>query len=98
MPAALLSKTILCTSIKHDVDKLLVKVTCYNNDGIPIVVLVNVIFEIPVIVRYIHNKKNSKTTKMFTILNGEYVGSQFYSYKRKDNIRLSDDSIQKVLL
>ena len=45
-----------------------------------------------------HNKKNSKTTKMVTILNREWVSSQFHLYKRKNNIRLSDDLIEKGLL
>ena len=76
----------------------MVKVTCYNKHGTPIVGLVNVIFELPLVVSYIHNKKNSKTIKMSRILNRECFGSQFCLYKRKDNIQLYDDLIQKSLL
>ena len=74
------------------------KVTYYNKHGIPIVGLVNVIFELWLIIIYIDNKDNSKTTKMFTTSNREYVGSQFYPYKIKNNVHLSDDLIQKILL
>ena len=76
----------------------MVKVTSYNKHGILIFGLVNVIFELPSVVSYMHNKKNSKTTKMVTILNREWVSSQFHLYKRKNNIRLSDDLIEKGLL
>ena len=35
---------------------------------------------------------------MFITLSRECVGSHFYPYKRKDNMQLSDDLIQNVLL
>ena len=42
-----------------DVDNLHVKVTCYAKYGLPITGFVNAIFQLPLIVSYIHNKKNS---------------------------------------
>ena len=40
-------------------------------------------------------EKNAKTTKLFTTVNRECVGPTFNSYKRQDNIQISDDLIQK---
>ena len=73
------------------------KVTCYAKDGLSIAGFANIIFQLPLIINYIHNEKESKTTKLFSTLNIECVGECF-SYKRKDNIQLSDDMIQKGLL
>ena len=43
-------------------------------------------------------EKNVKTTKLFTTVNRECVGPTFNSYKRQDNIQISDDLSQKGLL
>ena len=75
----LISKTIPCTNKRSGLDNLWVKVTYYINQGIAIVRLVNVIIELPLVVNYFHSKNNSKTTKIFTTLNRECVGPQFYS-------------------
>ena len=53
------------------IDDLLVKVTCFAKYGIPIVGFTNIIFQLPLIINYIHNKKKSKTTKLFTTLSIE---------------------------
>ena len=53
------------------------------------------IFELPLILSYIYNKKNSKTANLFTTLSRECVGLKYYLYKRKDNVQLFDDLIQK---
>ena len=84
---------------RSDIDNLLVKVTCFTKDGIPIVGFANIIFQLPlIIISYIHNKKKSKTTKLFTTLIIECARENFFSYKRKENIQASDDMIQKGLL
>ena len=61
---------------RPDIDNLLVKVTCFAKYFIPIVRFANEIFQLPLIISYIHNKKKSKTTKLFTTLSIEYVGTK----------------------
>ena len=64
--------------------------TYYAKYGLPITGFVNAIFQLPIIVSYIHNKSIPKH-QFFSTLSNECVGEKFYSYKRKDNIQLSDD-------
>ena len=58
----------------------------------------NAIFQLPLIISSLYNKKNTKTTIFFTTLGNECIGENIYSYKRKDNIQLSDDIFQSGLL
>ena len=61
---------------RPDIDNLLVKVTCFAKYCIPIVRFANDIFQLPLSISYIHNKKKSKTTKLFTTLSIEYAGTK----------------------
>ena len=53
----LLSKTTPCANQRPDIDNLLVMVTCFEKYGIPIIGFTNVIFSLPLITSYIHEKK-----------------------------------------
>ena len=65
---------------RPDIDNLLVNVTCFAKYGIPIVGFANVVFRLPLILSYIHNKKKSKVTKLFTTLSIECAGDNVFSY------------------
>ena len=64
----LLSKTIPGINQRPDIHNLLVNVSCYAKYGLPIARFANVIFQLQLILSYIHNKKKSKTTKLFSTL------------------------------
>ena len=90
-------KTIPCMNQRPDIDNLLVNVNCFMKYGIPIVGFTNVTFQLPLIISYIHNKNKYKITKLCTASSIECAG-EFFSYKGKDNIQVSDDMIHKGLL
>ena len=79
----LLSKTIPCINQIPNIDNLLVKVTWYAKYGLPISWFANAIFQFPLIISYIHNKKNSKTIKLFSTLSIECVGEFFFLKKNR---------------
>ena len=61
-----------------DVDNLHVKVTCYTKYGLPITGFANAIFQLPLIVSYIHNKKNSNLSnecveEIFILINEKTI-------------------------
>ena len=72
----LLSNIIPYINQRQNIDNLLVKVTCYAKYGLPITGFANVIFQFPLIISYIHNKKKSKTKKLFSTLNIKCVGEK----------------------
>ena len=94
----LLSKTIPCINQRHDNENLLVKVTCYEKHGKYIVGFIRVIFPLPLIISFIHSQKNSKTTKLFSALEMEYIGEKFFSYKKEDKSQFSEEMIQKSFM
>ena len=56
----LLSKIIPCINQRPDDGNLLVKVTCYEKHGKPIVGFIRVIFQLPLSISFIHSKKIQK--------------------------------------
>ena len=55
----LLSKTTPCVNERSDINNLLVMVTYFEKYGILIIGLTNVIFSLPLITSYIHEKNNT---------------------------------------
>ena len=91
----LLSKTTPFVNQRPDIDNLLVMVTCFEKYGIPIIGFTNVIFSLPLITSYIHEKK---TTILFSSLSNESLGEECFCYKRKDNKQSSEVMLQETLL
>ena len=93
----LLCSTKPCPNKRPEIDKLIVKITFYDNVGNSIIGFCNIMVELNLIISFINNKKYNQTHLFFSKLHEECCGESFYSYERKDNQSLSED-LQKNLI
>ena len=89
-------QNLLCSTnsqcnIRPNVENLIVKISCFDKDGLVVNGYSNVLIELSFVIKFINQKKDIASTLFFTMLKESCIGKEYYDIKYSDKTQMSNE-------